>query len=212
MSKASITPMIQNLEVLFDSLNNHFFESELQKPVITISPDTTKGAYGWCTSWKAWQSGEDEGYYEINLCAEHTARGYKALAETLLHEMVHLHNLQIGIKDTSRGGTYHNQKYKLSAEQRGLIVEQSAKYGWAYTQLTPEANTYLDTISGIDFTLFRTKVTKESASKKSSSRKYTCPCCGQSIRATKEVKILCGECSDEENLVMMELEETDSEN
>jgi len=209
---ASIKPMIENLEVLFKSLNDEYFNGELQKAVITISPDTTRGAYGWCTSWKAWQEeGSDEGYYEINLCAEHTARGYKALTETLLHEMVHLYNLQIGVQDTSRGGTYHNKKFKTMAESKGLIVEQSQKYGWAYTQLTPEVNAFLDTITGIDFTLFRAKVENSSSKKKSSSRKYTCPLCGKSVRATKEIRILCGECSSEDELVLMELEATEED-
>ncbi len=30
--------------------------------------------------------------------------------------------------------------------------------------------------------------------KPSSTRKYTCPVCGQSIRATKEVNVICGDC------------------
>ncbi len=30
--------------------------------------------------------------------------------------------------------------------------------------------------------------------KRSSTRKYVCPCCKQSIRATKEVNIICGDC------------------
>lgn len=206
--KASIKPMIENLEVLFTVLNNEYFGGELERPVITISPDTTKGAYGWCTSWKAWQDEEIDGYYEVNLCAEHTARGYKALAETLLHEMVHLYNLQKGVQDCSRGGTYHNKKFKTMAESKGLMVEQSQKNGWAYTQLNPETNRFLDTVTGIDFVLFRSKIEKSTSTKKSSSRKYVCPECGQSVRATKEIKILCGECSTEDDLWMMICEES----
>ena len=209
--KASIRPMIENLEFLFVVLNEEYFNGELEKPVITIAPDTTKGAYGWLTNWRAWQEEGTEGYYEINLCAEHTARGYKALAETLLHELVHLYNLQKGIKDCSRGGTYHNRKFKIMAETKGLMVEQSQKNGWAYTQLNPETNRFLDTVTGIDFVLFRSKVESSSSTKKSSSRKYVCTQCGQSIRATKEIKILCGECSTEDDLWMMICEESDED-
>jgi ribosomal protein S27AE len=213
MEKGSIRPMIENLEILFVALNNEYFNGELERPVITISPDSTKGSYGWCSSWRAWQEGEGdgEGYYEVNLCAEHTARGFKALAETLLHELVHLYNLQKGIQDCSRGGTYHNKKFKQMAETKGLMVEQSQNNGWAYTQLTPESNRFLDTVTGIDFVLFRSKVENSSSKKKSSSRKYVCPLCGQSVRATKEIRILCGECSDDTILVAMECEETDDE-
>lgn len=130
MKETSLKPVIEKLESLFSKFNEKFYNNELQTPVITVSPDTTKGAYGWCTAWKAWTIGEqkkvadlstltkedleamkkDDGFYEINICAEHLARPFEQVAETLLHEMVHLYNLQIGVQDTSRGG--ENQTIK----------------------------------------------------------------------------------------------------
>ena len=122
-------------------------------------------ACGWCTAWKAWSNKQpeqkktvdlaamskedlenlkkDEGFYEINICAEHLARPFEQVAETLLHEMVHLYNLQIGVQDTSRGGTYHNKKYKEAAEQHGLTVGKDAKYGWTVTTLNDEAKAFV---------------------------------------------------------------------
>lgn len=145
MSATSLKPVIEKLESLFSSFNQKFYNGELQTPVITVSPDTTKGAYGWCTSWKAWSNldpdskttdisqmskadldaMQNEGFYEINICAEHLARPFEQVAETLLHEMVHLYNLQIGVQGTSRNGTYHNKKFKEAAEQHGLDVGNS---------------------------------------------------------------------------------------
>lgn len=104
MSEQSLQPIIEKLESLFSSFNDKFYDGGLQKPIITVSPDATKGAYGWCTSWKAWKlegSGDDAGYYEINICAEYLSRPFELVAQTLLHEMVHLYNLQIGVQDTS---------------------------------------------------------------------------------------------------------------
>lgn len=43
MSEKSLTPVIGKLENLFSSLNSQFFNGKLQRPVITVSPDTTKG-------------------------------------------------------------------------------------------------------------------------------------------------------------------------
>ena len=164
MKETSLKPVIEKLESLFSKFNEKFYNTELQTPVITVSPDTTKGAYGWCTAWKAWTIGEqkkvadlstltkedleamkkDDGFYEINICAEHLARPFEQVAETLLHEMVHLYNLQIGVQDTSRGGTYHNKKYKEAAEKHGLTVEKDAKYGWTKTSLNDEAKAFVD--------------------------------------------------------------------
>jgi len=88
MKVDSLKPVIEKLENLFSALNAKYYNNELQKPIITVSPDSTKGAYGWCTSWKAWRNQDeesDDGYYEINLCAEYLSRSFEDIAETLLH-------------------------------------------------------------------------------------------------------------------------------
>lgn len=121
MNEVSLKPVIDELETLFSKFNKAFFEGKLEKPVITVSPDHTRGAYGWCTAWKAWQDGTKEGgYYEINLCAEYLNRPFEETCGTLLHEMVHLQNLQDNVQDTSRSGSYHNRKFKETAEAHGL--------------------------------------------------------------------------------------------
>ena len=139
MNEVSLKPVIAELEDLFSKFNTRFFADKLEKPVITVSPDHTRGAYGWCTGWKAWKAGEDEGHYEINLCAEYLNRPFEETCGTLIHEMVHLQNLQDGVQDTSRSGTYHNKKFKETAEAHGLTVEKGEKYGWHKTTLSPGA-------------------------------------------------------------------------
>lgn len=203
MANTSLKNTIQQLEDLFEVFNYKYFESELSKHVITVSPDTTKGAYGWCTPYKAWkESGHDsEGYYEINICAEYLSRPYEEVAETMLHEMIHLYNLETGVKDTSRAGTYHNKKFKEAAEAHGLIVETTEKYGYAKTSLTEEARQevedFMQSIGKTSFDLYREKVEEQKKKGgKSNSRKYVCPCCGLIVRATKEVKVVCFECNE----------------
>ena len=119
MNEVSLKPVIDELETLFSKFNKAFFEGKLEKPVITVSPDHTRGAYGWCTGWKAWQDGTKEGgYYEINLCAEYLNRPFEETCGTLLHEMVHLQNLQDNVQDTSRSGSYVIRDY---AEFQGIM-------------------------------------------------------------------------------------------
>ena len=125
MTSASLKPVISELESLFSTFNKAFFEGKLEQPVITVSPDSTKGAYGWCTGWKAWQNGDENGgFYEINLCAEYLNRPFEETCGTLIHEMVHLWNLQEGIQDTSRSGTYHNKQFKVAADARKTWVQE----------------------------------------------------------------------------------------
>lgn len=195
---ASLKPTLNQLENLFQFFNKEYFLNQLESPTITISPDITSGAYGWCTNWKAWKhSSEDEGHYEINICAEYLTRPFEEVAGTMLHEMVHLDNLYKEIKDTSRSGTYHNNKFKETAEKHGLIVEKTEKYGFAITKLTDEAKDKLKNFNHKSFDMFRDSAAKKSnktSKSKSSSIKYVCPNCGLIIRATKEVRVECADC------------------
>lgn len=159
MTSASLKPVISELESLFSTFNKAFFEGKLEQPVITVSPDNTRGAYGWCTGWKAWQDGTKEGgFYEINLCAEYLNRPFEETCCTLIHEMVHLWNLQEGVQDTSRSGTYHNKNFKIAAEAHGLIVEKTAKYGFSTTTLAPATLNFIQAMEKTGFSLVRPKV------------------------------------------------------
>ena len=61
--------------------------------------------------------------------------------------MVHLKNLQDGVQDTSRSGTYHNKKFKKAAETTGaLTVEKGSKYGWHITKLSPEGEAFVKSL------------------------------------------------------------------
>lgn len=43
MNEVSLKPVIDELETLFSKFNKVFFEGKLEKPVITVSPDHTRG-------------------------------------------------------------------------------------------------------------------------------------------------------------------------
>lgn len=58
--------------------------------------------------------------------------------EVLLHEAAHGINAARHTKDTSRGGRYHNARFKKTAVEVGLTVEQMNPYGFAKTSVPPE--------------------------------------------------------------------------
>lgn len=97
------------LEKIFRALNAKYFNGELEEPIITIQ--STPRAYGHVTVAKAWQRG-DTTRHELNIGAGTLARPIENVVATTLHECVHLWNLQNGIQDCSRGGQYHNKKFK----------------------------------------------------------------------------------------------------
>ena len=113
MNEVSLKPVIDELETLFSKFNKAFFEGKLEKPVITVSPDHTRGAYGWCTGWKAWQDGTKEGgYYEINLCAEYLNPQAEAFVKSLGKSGFCLVRPRTNpLKGSRKGGGSSSRKY-----------------------------------------------------------------------------------------------------
>lgn len=194
----TISQATKFLEDAFDVLNKEYFESALPKPIITIQ--TSPRAYGHFTAREVWQDAQrKKGYHEINIGAERLNRPIANTIATLVHEMVHYYCQINGIQDTSRGGTYHNKRFKEEAEKRGLLIDYDQKIGFSITQPAPALKKFCTSQK------WRNKLTiarsgefggaDPKPKKPSSTRKYVCPCCGQSVRATKDVNILCMDCS-----------------
>lgn len=205
--------MKKQTEVLyeaFDIANKEVFNNEIPTPTITIQTKGTAKAYGWCSVQPIWIG--DTKTHELNLSAEYANRPFIEIMGTLIHEMVHLHNLSKGIKDCSRGGSYHNKGFRDSSEAVGLEVEKSTKYGWAHTKVGEVLEEQIHgwkldektfNIARIDFDTYVAKKGEDGEDenpktgakrKKSSSIKYVCPDCGSIVRATKELNIYCGDC------------------
>lgn len=217
--KVNTKVVISELHRAFKLFNENLFDGALPEPAILVAPRGNKKlTLGWCTVGKVWKNEvTEEERYEINLCAEALNRGIYPVMATLLHEMVHLHNLVNEIKDTSRGGTYHNMKFKKVAEEHGLVIEHGEKIGWSLTKLQ---GTTMDLIDGANFdeAVFsfgrremNSEEDKKRKKKKGSVRKYVCPRCGCIIRASKQVKVICGDCYEKDNLLMYFIEETEPE-
>lgn len=188
---------IKQLEEMFRFWNEIYYGGRLQTPVISLIPDPRGRAHGWCTTYKAWISNDTDkvGVFEINICANDLNRTIEEITGTLLHEMVHLYNLQIGVKDISRSGTYHNKKFKEEAERRGLIISFNEKFGWCITKINDYTKQLIEQEGYKAIKINRPNIEIKSKPKQS-MRKYICPSCGNIIRATKEVNVLCIDCNE----------------
>lgn len=130
---------LKRIEDMFKFWNERYYNGELEEPVLTLIPDHRGRAYGWFTCYKAWSDQDNKsGYYEINISADQLERTIEEITGTLLHEMAHLYNHMHKIQDTSRGGRYHNLRFKETAEQHGLIIEQVPVIGWSKTKINEE--------------------------------------------------------------------------
>ena len=196
------------LNKIFDLLNVTFFENVLSRPTITIQ--STPRAYGHFSLREDTWVSKIGGTHEINIGAGTLARPIEDVVATLLHEMVHYYNYVCGVQDCSRGNTYHNRKFKEEAEARGLVVERSERYGWSHTSPSEALIDFVLDNGLTDILLNRNEESgfqitgtgthsgsSFTTTKKSSTRKYICPCCGMSIRATREVNIACLDCDEQ---------------
>ena len=195
------------LEKLFRTLNERYFDNTIEEPIITIQ--STPRAYGHITVAKAWRKGNGDLRHELNIAAGTLDRPIEEIVATLLHEMVHLINLQNGVKDCSRGGTYHNRKFKAAAEACDLRIDYDPRIGWSVTSPTEALIDFIISEGWADIRMSREDgciartpgrgspdrtPTTPTTPKKSSTRKYICPGCKMSVRATREVNLICGDC------------------
>ena len=186
------------LAKLYDFCNEKFFGGELTRPVITVQRDERNKTCGWWSVKKVWrENAEDEGEHELNITAQQLDRLINEIAATMIHEMCHQYASVHKLQDTSRSGNYHNKLYKKIAEAHGLAVECEKTIGWSVTSLTDETAALIaefvkDNPADI---IYRLPVMRGQTVKTSSTRKYICPCCGNSVRATKEVRIMCVDCN-----------------
>jgi hypothetical protein len=192
------------LDKIFNLLNQNYFSGELPKAVITVQ--STPKAYGHFTCYDAWHCA-DKGFKEINIGAGTLDRPIENVTATLLHEMIHEYCFIHQIKDTSRGGSYHNKRFKAEAEQRGLQIDYDSRIGWSITSPTEDLlnfcieNGLTDIlIARNDLIGFNPAITRgkgtASTTRRSSYRKHICPGCLSTARTTKDMKLICGECNE----------------
>lgn len=200
------------LEKIFRAVNADSFNGVLEEPIITIM--STPSAYGHVTCSKVWRN-KDKEQYELNISADWLTRPIENVVATMIHEMTHLYNLQFDIQDCSRGGSYHNKRFKEEAEKHMLHIEKHEKYGWTITSPTDELLEYIMDKGWGDIEMGRgwnfdfsggnssgkpKKGTKggsdgQEQPKKGNSRRYKCPSCGAIVRATRDLSIICGKCN-----------------
>ena len=204
------------------------FAKRIELPVfVTIQSKGKRRAYGWCYTVPNWvaSDGVTRIAYEINIAAETLGRHLEDTYVTLVHEMVHLYNLQEGIKDTASRSDRHNKKFVATCDLIGLANKSDDYLGWTthcpWEQSSEELHQLLDAYreegrpellqvnrmdekgviwkpgkgeAGVGGSGEEGAGTSTPKKRKSNQIKYVCPHCGASVRATKQVRIMCADC------------------
>jgi len=148
-----------------------------------------------------WVRGSDE-LAEVLVGGEGLRRGGRDVLGTLVHEAAHGLATARNVADTSRGGRYHNARYRDLARSLGLSCEQAGSFGWTETDVPDGlATRYQTTLDRLDEALvvYR-RAESPRRSKRSTNYLPLCCSCGRRIRAAASVAaagpIICGCCRD----------------
>lgn len=145
--------------------------------------------------------------HEVLISGEGVARGGKATMVTLLHEGAHSIARARGIADTSRGGRYHNKRFKALGEELGLVVTEQGSRGWAQTEASPAmVKRWAKQIKALDAAIAKSFRIGEGSGKKkpagSRMLKAQCQCEEpRTVRVARKVfdaaAITCGACGED---------------
>lgn len=205
---------VGQLERMYNAINADLWGGQLPTPIITVQ--SKPGTYGHCSAGKVWRRKDGESY-EMNIAAEALDVEIEEVLDTIIHEMVHLYCRENGIQECSRGGKYHNGKFREIAEAHLLMCYKAGQYGWntqgrgndrlttyalekGWSEIRIARSTYtgLRGIAGSGAACSSGSTeTQQGERRPSSTRKLACPKCGNSVRATKAVRIMCMDCMEQ---------------
>lgn len=207
----SMSRLTNQIERMFRAINHDFFDDELEMPTITIVP--TARAYAHVSVEPIWECGKDVKRRELNISSSYLNRPLELICASLLHESCHLLNLQHNVADTSRSGnTYHNKRFKETAEAHGLICTRTEKYGWSDTSsiLSDRLLNWVllhdefreielcRNVPGLSAIPTGNRAaeggTPVSAPRPNHNHRYVCPRCGNIARSGKAINLICGDC------------------
>lgn len=183
----------------YNKLNSFCFNGTLPHLMITFESGAKHKAYGWAYTKKMWDTSNGMKYSIV--IATEFLRDHENVLRTLVHEMCHIYAMENGLKDTSRGGYYHNNTFKEIAEKAHLICTKE-RQGWATRNEDEELKKVFKEIMGDAFITFnwankpepKKEGTGEGAEgqpkKKSGYYIFKCPQCGATIRTTKANRVI----------------------
>ena len=136
--EATASALVAACEAAWSDIRSH--HPELPEAIMVLGTGVERGrlvklGHWWGGQWVV--DGQPRG--EVLLAGEALNLPPAQVFEILLHEAAHGINAARGVKDTSRGGRYHNGRFASTAQEVLLEVESMPPYGMAATSLSPAA-------------------------------------------------------------------------
>ncbi|GAA1146905.1 hypothetical protein GCM10009630_51670 [Kribbella jejuensis] len=192
--------LVSALEGAWSAIRTNHTEVPAVVIIVGSGTATKQAKYGHFAPTR-WQHGE-QALAEVLISGEGLKRPVEEVFTTLLHEAGHaLANVR-EIKDTSRQGRWHNQKFAALASELGLDTTKDPRIGWSPCTLRKEtAATYKSVLAELKKALiaYRHPEMVAGTSTKNNNNAVACACqCPRRIRVAKQVlelgDITCGVC------------------
>ncbi|WP_329005805.1 hypothetical protein OHA18_20700 [Kribbella sp. NBC_00709] len=192
--------LVSALEAAWTAIRTNHKEIPAVVVIVGSGTASKQAKYGHFAAAR-WQHGE-HALAEVLISGEGLKRPVEEVFTTLLHEAAHaLANVR-EIKDTSRQGRWHNQKFAALASELGLDTTKDPRIGWSPCTLRKEtATTYTSVLTELKKALiaYRHPEVTGGQAKKNNNNAIACACqCPRRIRVAKAVlaegDITCGVC------------------
>ena len=208
-----ITEANAMMKELFDRLNKRFYNGCLPSLPICLTA-TTRSITAFNPDVTTVFDRKRKQDCQLNFSDDILTEPITVVCQRMLHAMCHYYCYLHDIQDVSRGNSYHNKNFRREAERHGLIQIKDGKYGWSISSPSKElAQFCVNELKDLHFGIYRyTKYEKDMVmdddnedtievrvkikNPNSHSIKYICPCCKNSVRATKKVNIACLDCGE----------------
>lgn len=199
-----------NLQQAFDYYNQQLFSNKLNPCIITLQHN--KKYYGYCWAEKFEHRTTETKIDEIALNPDlMRGRSDIEILSTLVHEMVHLWQNQYG--DAGRRG-YHNKEWGNKMKDIGLYPSSTGQIGGKETgekvshyilknePFIKVTEKFIE--SGYKLN-WQSHLEASKTAKKATRAKFVCPQCDQQAMAKPTAKLACGDCSSEEDNVIVNM-------
>ncbi|MEV0803461.1 hypothetical protein AB0I34_37620 [Kribbella sp. NPDC050281] len=192
--------LVSALEAAWVAIRTNHTEIPAVVLIVGSGTATKQAKYGHFAPVR-WQHGEQR-LAEVLISGEGLKRPVEEVFTTLLHEAAHALADVREIKDTSRQGRWHNQKFAELAGELGLDATKDPKIGWSPCTLRKQtAITYSGVLADLKNALiaYRHPEALGGQAKKNNNNAVACACqCPRRIRVAKAVlaegEITCGIC------------------
>lgn len=189
-----------NYQGLYNYFNKKLFGDTLPNRILNFSRKNKRSMGHF--SFERWENGSGVKAHEININPMHLKQGDREMCQTLVHEMVHLWQYEFGTP--SRAG-YHNNEWADKMEEVGLMPSSTGEAGGKRTgqkmaDYPIEGGMFLRIFSTmperllLPFKSFEETVKSGSKPKAKSKIKYTCPSCDTNAWGKPNLKLICGGC------------------